>query len=92
MQRRSSVGPAGDEHQHDRGARLEDGADELLLHAGQVERRTVARLAARAVVGQAGLVADDQHRHVGLPREGDRLCEAVARAALDLAPLRVPHP
>ena len=92
VQRRRAVWPAGDEHQHDRGARLEHGSDELLLHAGQVERRTVAGLAARAVVGQAGLVAHDQHRHVCLPREGNRLCEAVACTALDVAAPRVPHP
>ena len=66
--------------------------DEILLHAGQVERRTIAGLAARAVVGQAGLVPDDQHRHVGLPRDGNRLCEVVARVPVDRASPRVPHP
>ena len=54
--------PSRDEHEHDRCARRGDGEDELLLHAGQVERGDVAALARGAVVGEAGTLP---HHHDG---------------------------
>ena len=84
--------PAGrpdDEHEHDRRAGREHGADELLLDAGEVERRPVAALAARAVVRQARLVAHHQDGDVrprlpaatasSKPSRGEPLHVATAR-------------
>ena len=53
------------QHEDDRCARRDDGSDELLLNAREVERGAVAELAARAVVGEAGLVAHHHDRDVG---------------------------
>ena len=54
--------PSRDEHEHDRRACRGDGEDELLLHAGQVERGDVAALARGAVVGEARTLP---HHHDG---------------------------
>ena len=57
----------------------------ILLHAREVERCDVARLAARAVVGQTRLVAENEDGHVRFSREGDRVAEPAARRVGDPA-------
>ena len=73
------------EHQDDRRARRQHGADELLLDARKIERRPVAELAARAVLGEPRLVAHDQHRDVGGGGQLDRLGETGVGRACDVA-------
>ena len=83
--RRARIGPPGDEHEHDRGSRGEDGSQEILLHARQLERGAIAALTARGLLGEPGLVAEHHDRDVGVTRDRDRLVEAVAGLAVDVA-------
>ena len=74
-------GPPADDYEHDRRAGRDDGLEELLLAAVEAERRAVAELTGRRVVGQAGPLTDDEDRDLGRARDldgrGDLLVAAV---------------
>jgi len=74
---RDGLRPPADEHDdHGRAGGI-DGLDQLLLRARQSQLGPVARLAAGAVIRQAGFLAHNQDRYVGLPRQFNRLGEPI---------------
>ena len=75
------VGTAGDDHDDNRSACLEQLIDEVGLHAGQPKVFYVAALAGRALAEQSGEVADQRDAQVGVPcgvERGREACPVVA--------------
>ena len=60
------VRPPGQQHQDDRGARVQQRPDQVGLDARQVQVGGVAALARRAAAEQPGPVADRDDAHVGV--------------------------
>ena len=84
-ERAERVRPAGEQHQDDRGARVEQRPDQVGLDAGQVQVGGVAALAGRAAAEQPGPVADRDDAHVGVAGGGDGRGEPRAVGVGDVA-------
>ena len=80
--------PAHDDH-HGRRSGIDNGLDELLLHAGKTEVAGVTKLAARAVGHQTGAATDEADSDVGRARVGDGRREAFGARAAHARALRV---